>query len=163
MRRRLYFDTSVFGGVFDEEFSVYSIQLFERVKRGELVCLFSDVVDDELRRAPKRVRDLAENIHIEHFEYLNRSDETQLLAATYINAKVVGLKSYEDCLHIAFSTIHRADFLISWNFKHIVNDDRIKRFNEVNLSLGYQQISICSPKQFASYEKQKDEKDIRHS
>jgi len=48
------------------------------------------------------------------------------LADNYINEKVVGKTSLEDCRHIALATIHKVDVLASWNFKHIVNLDRIK-------------------------------------
>jgi len=40
---RLYFDTSVFGGVFDEEFEEISALLFEKVKLGQIICVFSDL------------------------------------------------------------------------------------------------------------------------
>lgn len=34
---------------------------------------------------------------------------------------------------------------MSWNFKHIVNYDKIRKFNSVNLFLGYREIDIRSP------------------
>lgn len=54
------------------------------------------------------------------------------LADKYISEKVVGLTSLEDCRHIALATINRVDVLASWNFKHIVNLERIKGYNSVN-------------------------------
>jgi hypothetical protein len=33
MKQRFYFDTSVFGGVYDTEFEEATLHLFERVKR----------------------------------------------------------------------------------------------------------------------------------
>jgi hypothetical protein len=56
------------------------------------------------------------------------------LADRYITEKVVGRTSLEDCRHIALATINKVDVLTSWNFKHIVNLDRIKGYNSVNLS-----------------------------
>jgi len=35
--------------------------------------------------------------------------------------------------------------ILSWNFKHIVNYDRIRKFNSVNLFFGYPQLDIRSP------------------
>ena len=69
-----------------------------------------------------------------------------------INEKVVGKTSREDCLHIALATIHKADILVSWNFKHIVNVHRIRGYNSVNLKMGYSTIDIRSPKEITSYE-----------
>jgi len=39
MKQRFYFDTSVFGGVFDKEFDETTLQLFERVKLGQIICV----------------------------------------------------------------------------------------------------------------------------
>jgi hypothetical protein len=74
------------------------------------------------------------------------------LADTYISEKVVGKTSLEDCRHIALATIYRVDVLASWNFKHIVNLDRIKGYNSVNYRLGYPMIEIRSPKDLLHYE-----------
>jgi hypothetical protein len=68
-----------------------------------------------------------------------------------IAEKVVGKTSLEDCRHIAMATIHKVDVLASWNFKHIVNLDRIKGYNSVNLKLGYAMIEIRSPKDLINY------------
>jgi hypothetical protein len=69
----------------------------------------------------------------------------------YISVKVVGKTSLEDCRHIALATIHKVDVLASWNFKHIVNLDRIKEYNSVNMRLGYSIIEIGSPKDLVNY------------
>ena len=75
-----------------------------------------------------------------------------VLADKYIQDKVVGRTSREDCIHIALATLHRADVLISWNFKHIVNLIRIRGYNSVNLKTGYPTIEIRSPKELIDYE-----------
>jgi hypothetical protein len=79
------------------------------------------------------------------------TEEAIKLADTYINEKVVGKTSLEDCRHIALATIHKVDVLASWNFKHIVNLDRIKGYNSVNMRLGYSIIEIRSPKDLVNY------------
>ena len=50
-----------------------------------------------------------------------------------------------DALHVAAATVARADLILSWNFKHIVNYQRIRRFNGVNALEGYVAIEIRSP------------------
>jgi len=79
------------------------------------------------------------------------TEEAIELADTYISEKVVGKTSLEDCRHIALATIHKVDVLASWNFKHIVNLDRIKGYNSVNMRLGYSIIEIRSPKDLVNY------------
>ncbi len=74
------------------------------------------------------------------------------MAKEYIIEKVVGQTSIDDCLHIALATISRADFLLSWNFKHIVNIKRIQGYNAINIKNGYKQLEIRSPRDFMTYE-----------
>ncbi len=73
------------------------------------------------------------------------------LAMEYISEKVVGQTSYSDCLHIALATISQADLLISWNFKHIVNIQRIRGYNAINIRNGYKQLGIRSPRDLMDY------------
>lgn len=156
MKQRLYIDTSVFGGNYDEEFAEFTAPLFERLHNGEFILLFSTVTQDELENAPQNVRDLVTNIKAEHTEYLEITDEAVDLATEYIIEKVVGQTSYTDCLHIALATINRADYLISWNFKHIVNVQRIRGYNAINIKKGYKQLEIRSPRDFIRYEDDND-------
>ncbi len=79
------------------------------------------------------------------------TEEVVKLADRYIAENVVGKTSREDCFHTALATINKADVLVSWNFKHIVNILRIRGYNAVNLKLGYSQIDIRSPKDIVNY------------
>lgn len=151
MKQRLYIDTSVFGGYYDEEFSEFTKQLFERLQKGEFKLLFSIVTQDELTFAPENVKQLVETIKVEDTEFIETTEEAVDLANQYILEKVVGQTSLPDCLHIALATINRADFLISWNFKHIVNVQRIRGYNAVNIKNGYKQLEIRSPRDFMTY------------
>ena len=152
MKQRIYIDTSVFGGYFDEEFAEHTIPLFERLKSGEFILLFSTVTQDELENAPEKVKQLVKSLKAESTEFLDTTDEAVDLATEYITERVVGQTSYADCLHIALATINRADFLVSWNFKHIVNVQRIRGYNSINIKNGYRQIEIRSPREFEKYE-----------
>ena len=151
MKQRIYIDTSVVGGYFDEEFSEATIALFERLENNEIIFVVSDLLDLELINAPEKVRNLLQKYSIDKFERIELNEESVNLADKYIAEKVVGKTSVEDCRHIALATINKVDVLASWNFKHIVNLDRIKGYNSVNLKLGYQMIEIRSPKDLRNY------------
>ena len=56
MQQRFYFDTSVFGGVFDVEFENETLLLFKRVKQGLIKCVYSNLTETELSTAPERVK-----------------------------------------------------------------------------------------------------------
>jgi hypothetical protein len=109
-------------------------------------------LDLELIGAPQNVRELLLQFSPDKFERVQLTEEAIKLADMYISEKVVGQTSLEDCRHIALATISRVDVLASWNFKHIVNLDRIKGYNSVNYRLGYPMIEIRSPKDLIHYE-----------
>ncbi|MDR1883780.1 MAG: PIN domain-containing protein, partial [Prevotella sp.] len=128
MKQRFYFDTSVFGGVFDVEFEILSSRLFQKVRSGEIICVYSDLTIGELNNAPQRVKDFLASLPKENLEFVPMDDESLDLARLYVAEKVVGETSFDDCVHIALATIHKADILVSWNFKHIVNIYRIRGY-----------------------------------
>jgi hypothetical protein len=152
MKQRIYIDTSVVGGYYDTEFKEATFLLFDRFEKGEITFVVSDLLDVELLNSPEQVRTLLLKYPAENFERVNLTDEVIKLANTYIEEKVVGKSSVEDCRHIALATLNKVDVLASWNFKHIVNLDRIKGYNSVNLRLGYSMIEIRSPKDLIKYE-----------
>jgi len=146
MKQRIYIDTSIVGGYFDEEFRETTIALFQRLVADEVIFVISDLLDLELINAPRNVRELLGNFSVDKFERIELTEEAVKLANIYVEEKVVGKTSLEDCRHIAMATINKVDVLASWNFKHIVNLNRIKGYNSVNLRLGYSMIEIRSPK-----------------
>jgi predicted nucleic acid-binding protein len=152
MKQRIYIDTSVFGGYFDIEFAEHTIPLFERLANNEFILLFSSVTQDELENAPLNVKNLVKSMKTKNTEFLEISEEAVELATEYITEKVVGETSFADCLHIAVATINHADFLVSWNFKHIVNMQRIRGYNSINIKKGYRYLEIRSPREFEKYE-----------
>ena len=144
---RYYFDTSIFGGYFDDEFSAETRALFNQVNEGKIICLFSDLIAKELNSAPSRVRELFDNLPTQSKESLLVNQEIAILAEEYINQKVVGKTSRNDCIHIATATIYHANALVSWSFKHIVNSNRIIGYNQVNSLHGLPEITIKSPRE----------------
>ncbi|MEO7316248.1 MAG: PIN domain-containing protein [Ginsengibacter sp.] len=152
MKQRLYLDTSVFGGYFDIEFAQFTVPLFEKLNQRRFTLLFSTVTESELEHAPESIKKFVLSIKTDQTEFLQLNDEAVNLATEYITEKVVGPTSYADCLHIALATICKADFLVSWNFKHIVNITRIAGYNAINLKNGYKLLDIRSPREFLNYE-----------
>lgn len=152
MKPRLYFDTSVFGGVYDDEFEEISTLLFEKVRLGEIICVYSDLSEAELRRAPQRIKAFFAGLPREFMQFVEVTEEAYELAQKYLDGNVVGQTSADDCRHIATATINRVDYLVSWNFKHIVNVFRIRGYNSINLRCGYPQLDIRSPKEIVNNE-----------
>ena len=144
---RVYLDTSVVGGCFDEEFERYSSLLFEQFAVGKMIALISEITILELESAPGPVRKKIESIPRASLNVLDNSVYSEALAAAYVKAKVVPRSMYTDALHIAIATVEHADVVVSWNFKHLVNLNRIKAFNAVNMREGYGAIEIRTPRE----------------
>ncbi|GHT11906.1 hypothetical protein AGMMS4956_05660 [Bacteroidia bacterium] len=151
MRQRIYIDTSIVGGFFDKEFELETKALFERLKNKEIVFVVSDLLEGELIGAPDYVRNLLSQYETDCLESVVLTKEAKDLANSYIDEKVVGKTSLEDCQHIAIATLNKVDVLVSWNFKHIVNLDKIKGYNAVNLKKGYAILEIRNPKDLMYY------------
>ena len=148
MRQRIYIDTSVIGGYYDDEFEMHTRLLFDRIQNKDFDIYFSEVNETELMLAPQEVQDVKHLIPKDCYKYLELNDETKQLAEMYINEKALGKTSLNDAYHIAIASVNRLDCLISWNFKHIVNFDKIKLFNSINMKLGYPLIDIRTPLEF---------------
>lgn len=146
-RLRVYVDTSVVGGTGDEEFAVPSRQFFDQVTLQGRLVLVSELTLAELDGAPEAIRRVLRELPSENVERLDAAVEleAQALAAAYLDAGVVGPARRADALHVAMATVGRADVILSWNFKHIVRLDRIRKFNGVNALLGYGTLDIRSP------------------
>lgn len=144
---KLYLDTSVFGGCFDEDegWVEESVRVLEYCRTGKASLIITPLLEEELESAPSEVANLLLGIPQQYQIVQSVTEEVVLIAESYLDAKVVGRKSLEDCIHVAAATVSHADAIVSWNFKHIVRLDRIKSFNAVNLMRGYGMITILSP------------------
>ena len=146
-RRRVYLDTSVIGGCFDEEFAEDSNRLMEAIRAGRAVALISSVTQEELDEAPETVQDVLLDLPEDALVRLPDDPEVDALTEAYLTAGAVTERYRGDAAHIAFATFYTADVLVSWNFRHIVNLWRIERFNAVNLIQGYRPLEIRSPRE----------------
>lgn len=149
---RIYADTCVLGGYFDPEFETDSRRFIESVKQGRCILLLSQVVIQELQRAPEPVRNLLMTLPPTHTEILEITNETMKLCNAYITASILTSRWLDDATHVAAATIARADAIVSWNFKHIVRHDKIKAYNQINLLNGYGIITIISPREVFFHE-----------
>jgi len=144
---RVYVDTSVFGGVHDDEFAEFSKQFFDQVRQGRFVVLLSRLTTDELEDAPEEVLHVLTHLQPDQVEPVALTEEVSELAEQYIQAGVLGEASIDDATHVAAATVAGADLIVSWNFRHIVNFNRILGYNAVNTGSGYRSMVILSPRE----------------
>ncbi len=144
---RIYTDTSVFGGCFDEEFAQESKAFFEEIRAGKFVLVISATGLGELEKAPDYVQKVLTELAPETVEVIDFSEEIILLRDAYLKAGILGPEGKADAEHIAAASVADVDFVVSWNFKHMVHYEKISGYQAINLMNGYKEIRIYSPKE----------------
>lgn len=106
---------------------------------------------DEIENFVKRqnIRDLILDFDV---KVLELSEESVNLAEEYINNGAVPRSEPEDAYHVAIASVNRLDALASWNYKHIVSMNPIRKIHEINMKHGYQIIEIGSLELFGGAE-----------
>ena len=136
----------------DPEFEEASRALLEKFKTGELRVVVSEITRLELENAPEDVRKIMNEIPTMYIEEVPLTQEATELAQEYIAISVLDESKLADAQHVAIATVHDVDIIVSWNFRHMVNIEKIRGFNSVNLRMGYSLIEIRSPREVISYE-----------
>jgi predicted nucleic acid-binding protein len=148
MKRRIkiYLDTSVVSASFDEknpERQLLTQRFFEQVETfdayiSEVVLAEIDETRDALLK--KKLRKAAIS-----FKLLPIDEESRVLADEYVKQRAIPSDYPEDALHISIATINEINYLLSWNFEHIVKVKTRRIVNMVNASLGYPDLEIVTP------------------
>lgn len=146
-RSRVYIDTSVIGGCLDEEFAEFSNALLDQARRGECFLLVSSLLVDELLDAPPEVQQVFVELPESCMTRVELDEEADRLARAYVAAGVLGEGSLDDARHVAIASVNDADLIVSWNFRHIVQYQRIRGFNAANIREGYKSMEIRSPRE----------------
>jgi predicted nucleic acid-binding protein len=141
---RVYADTSVYGGVLDDEFAKPSRIFFDRVREGRFELVISALVEDELIQAPSEVREWFGQFRVAA-HIVEVSSEALALRQAYLDAEIVSPKFIDDALHVALATVARCTVLVSWNFRHIVHYQKVPLYNAVNVLHRHTALDIRSP------------------
>lgn len=149
MRIKLYLDTSVLGAVCDpgpEERLVATRRVLDGLRGGLWDGYISVLVLEEISRAHEIVRQkITQELEKSTLIVLEESPESLALAQAYLEANAIPPDYEDDARHIAIATLHDINVVVSWNFRHMVNIDRKRRINSVNLREGFPLIDIVSP------------------
>lgn len=148
-KMKIYLDTSVISYLDQKdapERMKKTQEIWEFLKKGQYDIYISDIVAYELNKCYTEKRDIL-------FDYLSQIDynmietdeKTMELAGKFIDLGFLKRESYDDCRHIAAAILVGCDFIISWNFKHIVNAKTIRGIKAVTAYEGYKDLTIYSP------------------
>jgi predicted nucleic acid-binding protein len=146
---KLYLETTMFNFYYsdqDLQKKDDTRELFKRIKEGQYEAYTSRPAIEELEDAPpykyEKMFSLLEEYSI---KILTSSGEAERLADIYVAEKIIPAKYATDATHIAITTVNELDFIVSYNFQHIVKVKTIALTGIVNLREGYKQIGIFSP------------------
>ncbi|MDR1996735.1 MAG: hypothetical protein LBQ83_00165 [Candidatus Margulisbacteria bacterium] len=146
---RIYVETSVFNFYFSEqseEKRLDTLKLFAEIEAGKYEPYTSDYVLQELKRADARKQALMIGlIEKYHINFLPINAEAEKLANIYVAQNIIPQKHLTDAQHIAMTTVSDLDFIVSYNFQHIVKRKTLLMTKAVNLQEGYREIGIFSP------------------
>ena len=78
---------------------------------------------------------------------LSLSDEATKVAELLLSHGAIPTGSEEDALHIGIAAAQGADYLLTWNFKHINNAETKTAIIEIVESCGYRCPQLCSPEE----------------
>lgn len=106
--------------------------------------VISDIVLNEVSRgdviaAQQRLKVLAD------LPVLDMPLEAVTLVENLVDAGAIPEDSRPDAQHIAIATVNSIEYLISWNYRHIVNEAKRNLINEVCHTAGFQPTTLCTP------------------
>ena len=104
----------------------------------------SDIVLEEAERGDPREAERRITL-LDDLRTLPLSPEAATLAHRLIDEGAVPPQSLSDTQHIAIAVVHSIEYLVSWNYKHIVNETKRQHINDVCLTAGYQPTTLCTP------------------
>jgi predicted nucleic acid-binding protein len=73
--------------------------------------------------------------------------EAETLAQALIQGHAVPASQPNDAVHIALAAVHAVQYLVSWNFRHIVNASLRPAIERICRDGGYEPPIICTPEE----------------
>ncbi len=104
----------------------------------------SDIVLGEAKRGDPREAERRITL-LDALRTLPLSLEAAALAHKLIDEGAVLPQFLPDAQHIAIAVVHSIEYLVSWNYKHIVNETTRQHITNVCLTAGYQSTTLCTP------------------
>ncbi len=75
------------------------------------------------------------------------TEECRSLARRLLAKHAIPKEAAEDALHVAVSTVHGMQYLLTWNCAHIANAERREAIEAVCRDAGYEPPVICTPEE----------------
>ncbi|MBX3402532.1 MAG: type II toxin-antitoxin system VapC family toxin [Phycisphaeraceae bacterium] len=146
MKQRIYLDTSVIS-LHDDPRSpdrrALTREFWRRISDFEVSI--SEVTTREIEETPDAARREQMLRLVTGLPVLQVTPEAKALARRYLTTAIFPPKVVDDALHVAIAILSRQNILVSWNFKHLVNQRRRAAIDALNIGSGLPTIAILSP------------------
>ncbi|MBD0289370.1 MAG: hypothetical protein ICV79_28725 [Flavisolibacter sp.] len=157
----LYLDTSVINFLFADdtpEKKEITVDLFDNyIAKGIYDTFISQFVLQEIEQTTdeEKKQNLFTIIATYPLQPLIITDlpAVDTLADLYISEGIIPLRKRLDALHVACAVLHRIDYLVSWNYRHLANVNKEKRILSLNFAHHYlHPLRIITPLELLGYE-----------
>jgi hypothetical protein len=113
-------------------------------RRGSFHCVTSDETLAEAARgdSEQAALRLAE---ITGMPSLSITAEVEELAAEFLRTGVLPAAARSDAVHLAAATLARADYLLTWNSRHLANAQILRRLRREAVRFGWELPTVCTP------------------
>lgn len=148
----VYLETTIANYVFNNQYperQQIAKKLFRLIEEKEFQAFVSDMVVKEVEKAPEPRRSkLIKLIKlIKKIKVLPVDKKVQHLAERYIKEGVFPKTKVADATHVAVASVFALDYVLSWNFEHIVRVSTKQKVQAVNQLLGYKTPIIAVPEE----------------
>ncbi len=106
--------------------------------------LASVFTEGELRQGQFAGQDRAIRL-VRRLRYLPFAAAVRECAETYLDHRLIPKEYPGDAVQLAFATVHRVDYLLTWNYAHLANLDTQRRLRAVNSRFGWHTPYLVSP------------------
>ena len=84
---------------------------------------------------------------VETCNYLEITEEVLELSKLYYDALDLPDKARLDAVHLSLAVQHGMDYLVSWNFAHLVGARPRRIIQEINYQYGIRSPVLCTPEE----------------
>ena len=82
---------------------------------------------------------------VKDLEMLSVTTKIDQIAQTYIDRLIMPQDMFGDAHHVALAAFYNVDALLTWNYKHIANLNKIRRIRQINQELGLPTPELATP------------------
>jgi len=148
-RLKIYLDTSVISHLDQTnhpEWTADTFRLLDKIEKGTYHAITSNIALIELEKCPEeKYNKLMGFVKRMKPEILQLDDVVARVADKFIEMGILKDDSLEDCQHLAFAVLNECDYIVSWNFKHIVNVNTQKGVRVISALEDKAEVKICVP------------------